>query len=66
MCEENVSLWDGLFCLIFGFGLSLQHSCGDTAVDGLVNSETFSSWAAREVCFVLGQSGWVSIKNTEE
>lgn len=56
MCEEKFSLRNGYiyFFLIFGFGLFLQHSCGDTAVDGLVNFETFSSWTARKVCFVLG------------
>lgn len=40
--------------LIFAFGLFLQHSCGDSAVDELVSFETFSSWTAREVCFFLG------------
>lgn len=54
------------FFLIFGLGLFLQHSCGDTAVNGLVNFETLSSWTARKVCFVLGSSCWVSINNTEE
>lgn len=40
--------------LIFGFGLFLQHSCGDAAVDGLVSFETFPSWTATKVCFILG------------
>lgn len=50
----KISYGMDLSSLIFGFGLFLQHSCGDAAVDGLVSFETFSSWAARKVCFVLG------------